>query len=539
MVDMAFGTIWEGIARELPDAVALREPDGDTSYAEFDRRAARLAAALRAHGVTAGSTVACYLYNGAAYLETVFAAFKLGAVPVNVNYRYRGAELTELLLDADAAALVYAGPLADAVRHASAEVPTLRLLVAVGAAPGAGGVPAMAYQEVQATYPPLPHEPRPGTDRLFMYTGGTTGRPKGVIWQQGDLLRTLTFATYRAMDQPAPQSPGEAVETAVRIHGTGQPRISLPVVPLMHGTGLFNTFGTLLTAGEVVFAGGTSLDPRRVWRAVARHRVNNMLIAGNAIARPLVDALVAAERAGEPHDLSSLRTIISSGTTFTDDLKAALHRRAALTIYDGLAASEGGPFAFAVTAAEGDLPSRFRPAPETLVVNAAGVPLAPGSREAGVLAFGGSLPLGYHKDPQRTAATYRTVNGVRHVIVGDYVSYDADGAVTFLGRGSGVINTGGEKVYPAEVEQALLTHPAVADVAVIGEPDDTWGERVAAVLTVHPGVPEPSTADLLEWVRPRLAGYKLPRRVVLVPELPRTPTGKLEVSRVRELLSAR
>jgi acyl-CoA synthetase (AMP-forming)/AMP-acid ligase II len=539
VTDVSFGTIWEGIADALPEAVAVRSPDLTLTYAQFDQRAARLAAALREHGAGPTSTVACYLYNCPQYLETVFAAFKLGAAPVNANYRYREAELTELLADADAEVLVYSASLADAVQHAAAHVPCLRLLVQVGPAalPAVSGAAAVvSYDEVQSTVPPLPRAARPGTDRLLMYTGGTTGRPKGVVWELGELMHGLAFATYGALGRPTPRTLAGAVDTAVAVYAEGQPRVSLPVVPLMHGTGLFNTFGTLLTAGEVIFTGGTSFDPDRVWQAVQTHRVTSLLIAGNAIARPLVDALAAAERAGRPYDLSSLRTIISSGTIFTDDLKAALHRRSAVTIYDGLAASEGGPFAFAVTASDADLPSQLRPVPGTMVIDAAGEPLAPGSDATGMLAFGGSLPLGYHKDPQRTASTYRTIQGRRCVVVGDYVRYEADGTLRFLGRDSGVINTGGEKVYPAEVEEALLAHPSVIDAVVVGEPDHTWGERVAAVVALGRDAAPITERELVDWLRPRLAGYKLPRRLLLVAALPRTPTGKLEVRRVRELL---
>lgn len=555
-VDVSFGTIWEGIAEALPDAIAIRTPDQVFSYREFESRAARLATAMRDAGAGEGSKVACYLFNGPEYLETVLAAFKLGAVPVNANYRYRGPELTDLLVDADTEVLVYAGELSDAVRHAATRVPTLRLLIQVGgpapdtAAPTTDApiaatpttdeptVPVLTYAQILDGRPPLPVRPRPGTDQLFMYTGGTTGRPKGVIWALGDLLHGFSFATYVAMGKPVPADLPAAVATAVDLHREGRLRISLPVVPLMHGTGLFNTFGTLLTAGEVVFTGSRSLDPPAVWQAVARHRVTSLLIAGNAIARPLVDELVAAEDAGHPYDLSSLQTVISSGTTFTDDVKAALHQRCRAAIYDGLAASEGGPFAFAVTTGPQDLPGRFRPAPGTLVVDADGECLEPGDPSPGILAFGGALPLGYYKDPARTATTYRSMHGGRYVLVGDYVSYQADGSLRFLGRGNGVINTGGEKVYPAEVEEAVLSHPAVADVAVVGEPDPLWGERVAAVVAARPGEPAPSVAELHDWLRPRLAGYKLPRRVAVVPELPRTPTGKLELSRVRQLLEA-
>ncbi len=286
----------------------------------------------------------------------------------------------------------------------------------------------------------------------------------------------------------------------------------------------------------MIFTGSTSLDPDRVWQAVQDHRVTSLLIAGNAIARPLVDALVAAEQSGRPYDLSPLRTIISSGTSFTDDLKTALHRRSSVTIYDGLAASEGGPFAFAVTASEADLPSRMRPVEGTMIIDDTDQPLAPGSEATGVLAFGGALPLGYHNDPERTAATYRTIRGRRCVVVGDYVRYEADGSLHFLGRGSEVINTGGEKVYPGEVEESLLAHPSVVDAAVVGEPDHTWGERVAAVVALDPDAAELTERELVDWLRPRLAGYKLPRRLHRVRALPRTPTGKVEVSRVRELL---
>lgn len=538
VVDVSFGTIWEGIADALPEAIAVRSPDLTLTYRKFDERSARLAAAMQARGAGPSSTVACYLYNSPQYLETVFAAFKLGAAPVNANYRYRGAELTELLADAGAEVLVYSAALCDAVRHAAANVPGLRLLVQVGAGelPDVSGDSAVvSYDEVQSTAPPLPHAARPGTDRLFMYTGGTTGRPKGVVWELGELLHGLAFATYGALGRPTPRTLAEAVDTAAAVHGESKQRVSLPVVPLIHATGLFNTFGTLLTAGEVIFTGATSLDPDRVWQAVRDHRVTSLLIAGNAIARPLVDALVAAERSGRPYDLSSLRTIISSGTTFTDDLKAELHRRGSMTIYDGLAASEGGPFAFAVTSSEEDLPSRLRPVEGTLVIDDADQPLGPGSDRTGVLAFSGALPLGYHNDPERTASTYRTIQGRRSVVVGDYVRYEADGSLRFLGRGSGVINTGGEKVYPGEVEEALLAHPSVTDAGVVGEPDHTWGERVAAVVARDPDA-ELTERELVDWLRTRLAGYKLPRRLRLVGELPRTPTGKLEVARVHELL---
>jgi acyl-CoA synthetase (AMP-forming)/AMP-acid ligase II len=511
-MDASFGTIWEAVARALPSAIAISEPDRDYTYAEFSDRAARLAAAFAAAGIGPGDKVACYLYNGSAYLETVFAAFKLGAVPVNANYRYTQEELSSLLTDADAAALVFSGELAANVTHAAEHVPTLRILVQVG--------PELA--ELLATTPPREPEPRPGSDQLFMYTGGTTGKPKGVIWRQADLLHSLFVPIFRPLGVSAlPATLDEAVEVAVNAHRNGTAPTVMPVVPLMHGTGLFNSMGALLVGGRVVTT-HRGLDPKHVWDTVAQQRVDMIIVAGNAVCQPLVDELTA----GRTHDLTSLRTVLSSGTALSDRLKQALHERAEVTVIDAIASSEGGPFAFAVTASVNDLPARFFPVPATKVLTENGKEVAAG--EVGVLAYSGPMPLGYYKDTTKTATTFRTFEGVRYSIPGDLAQLDADGAITFLGRGSGVINTGGEKVHPQEVENVLLTHPDVTDAVVVGIPDDTWGERVAAVVATTSTTL--TATNLRDVVRRHLAGYKVPRTVVLMPELPRTPTGKLEIA---------
>jgi acyl-CoA synthetase (AMP-forming)/AMP-acid ligase II len=307
----------------------------------------------------------------------------------------------------------------------------------------------------------------------------------------------------------------------------------MPVVPLMHATGLFNTMGALLVGGRAVATRPGGLDPRHVWETVAAQRAGTIIVAGNAVVQPLVDELRAAEEAGTPHDLSSLRAAISSGTVFSDGLKQALHERAPMTITDAIASSEGGPFAFAITQSVDDLPSRFFPVPATKVISPDDRILEPGSGEVGVLAYSGPMPLGYYKDSAKTATTFRTIDGVRYAIPGDHAELDADGAIRFLGRSSGVINTGGEKVHPQEVENALLTHPDVTDCAVVGIPDPTWGESVAAVVATPAA---PAERELQDWVRRTLAGYKVPRRIVLVDRLPRTPTGKLEVARAKHLV---
>jgi acyl-CoA synthetase (AMP-forming)/AMP-acid ligase II len=547
LADVSFGTIWEAIAGGLPDSVAISEPDRDYTFAEFDDRAARLAAALEAAGVGPGDKVACYLYNGAPYLETVFAAFKLGAVPVNANYRYTRDELTALLADADAAALVFSGGLAANVVHAAAALPSLRLLVRVGPVPALApdpDLPGVALvrdaPELAALYAataPRPREPRPGTDQLFMYTGGTTGRPKGVIWSMSQLLGSMSAGLLHRLGASAPPATmADLLALVASARAGGRSQVSLSVVPLMHATGLFGSMGALTSGGRVVLTRPGGLDPRHVWELVAAQRVRTLVVAGNAVCQPLVDELLAAEAAGRPHDLGSLDSVTSSGTVLSDRLKRALHERARVTISDAIASSEGGPFAFAVTSSVADLPSRFYPVAATRVLTASGQPVVPGSGQVGTLAFSGSIPSGYYKDEAKTSATFRTIGEVRYTMPGDLAMVEADGAIRFLGRGAGVINTGGEKVHPQEVEDVLLACPGVTDASVVGVPDETWGERVVAVVAT--ASPTLSEGELRDAVRRRLAGYKVPRAIVLLPALPRTPTGKLELAVVRRIAAA-
>ncbi|MGC9541295.1 AMP-binding protein [Streptomyces sp. UG1] len=539
-MDVSIGTIWEAVCRALPDAVAVAEPGRETTYREFDERAAQLATALEEAGVGEGDTVACYLFNGATYLETVYAAFKLGAVPVNANYRYTGEELSGLLIDADAAAVVFSGALADRVTHAAGHVRTLKLLVRAGepAADRPAGPDVPELEELLTAHAPRAPRPRPGSDRLFMYTGGTTGRPKGVMWRQSDLLHSLVVPIFHPLGvTELPASLDEAVAVAAKAHHENRAPTTMPVVPLMHATGLFNTMGALMVGGTAVTARQGGLDPEHVWHTIAEQRVDTAIVAGNAVCRPLVDELVRAEQAGTPHDLGSLRRIISSGTALSDVLKRELHERAEVTVVDAIASSEGGPFAFAITSSVRDLPARFFPVPATRVIDMADRFVEPGGDETGYLAYRGPMPLGYYKDSAKSATTFRTIGGVRYAIPGDLATIEADGAIRFLGRGSGVINTGGEKVHPQEVENLLLTHPAVTDCVVVGVPDETWGERVAAVVAVRPDSAA-KAEDLRDWVRRSLAGYKVPRAVVLTDALPRTPTGKLELAWARKTARA-
>jgi 3-oxocholest-4-en-26-oate---CoA ligase len=526
-MDPNFATLWEHVAVEVPARVAAWQDGRGLTYAELDDRAGRLAAAWRAAGVERGAKVACYLFNGPEYLVALFAAFKLGAVPVNVNYRYQRRELTDLLADAGAEVLVFDGSLAERVRDAVRELPGLRLVVRVGDGDLGSGLDQLAGEQE-----PVAHAVRSGEDALFMYTGGTTGLPKGVVWRQRELYWSLSTRAYLdAVGRPAPSTLAEVVAVVRELDARGGAPRTLPIAPLMHATALFTTMGTLLVGGTAVFAAARSLDPAAIWRTVEEQRVTRLVVAGNAIARPLAEELVRAEAAGRPYRLDSLEGMFSSGVAWTDDVKRVFLERRPLALVEVLASSEGGPYAACEVCSVEELPSRFTLTPGTIVLDEDGEQVEPGSERIGMLAFTGPMPLGYHGDPERTARVFFERDGARYVMPGDLVKLHRDNTIDFLGRGSGVINSGGEKVYPGEVEEVLLTHPDVADCAIVGVPDRLWGEAVAAVVALKAGAATP--AELAEHVGARLAGYKKPRHVLLVDGLPRGPNAKVDLPAVR------
>lgn len=538
-MDENLATLWEHVAATVPDRVAVRQGGRALTYRDFERRSAQLASALLAAGVGEGTKVACFLYNSPELLETLWGALKVRAIPVNVNYRYQADEVRHLLTDADAEVLVFHSSLAGRLRGVLEQLPDLRLVVRVRDEPGSEPGPAVnEFEDLLGLHEPLPPTPRSGQDQLFTYTGGTTGLPKGVVWTHSALFDATSFSAYDAAGRTPPDTLEEAVTIVRELIEAGTLVVSLPVVPLMHTTGLFVSIGTLLVGGTVVFTEGRSLDPPAIWKVVADAGVAQLVIAGDAVARPLVEELRRADADGRPYDLRTLVRIISAGVAWTDEVKRFLLERGHLQLVEILAASEGGPFAFAVSSAVDDLPSRFRPVAGTRVFRDDGGLVTPGSDEIGTLAFAGAMPLGYYKDPEKTASVYRWIEGTRYVMPGDYVRVRADGSIEMLGRGAAVINTGGEKVYPAEVEGVLLAQLSVADCAVVGVPDARWGEVVTAlVVPREPGAV--SVEALMDAVGAHLAGYKKPRHVVLVDSLRRGPNSKLDLAWARDLARKR
>jgi fatty-acyl-CoA synthase len=486
-------------------------------------------------------------HNGPEYVETVFACLKLRALPVGVNPRSGPAELAHIVADCGAEVVVFHRSLDAVVDAALARLPRVRVLVAVddrGDRPEDGSAPASAdravdHDELLASHAPAARIERHGTDALLWYTGGTTGTPKGVVWHQQTLLTFELAYVASLLGTEAPTTLGELADAAVARDADGHRLVSLVTTPLAHATAANQFHLALANGGALVVLPPGRVDGDEICRTVARERVRLLSVVGEVVLRRVVDALERAAAAGTPYDLSSLWRIHSSGTTTRAATKDALHAHApGVELYDSLGATEGVGFA-AVRTRHGDAPdSRFRLGPNARVLDDDDRDVEPGSGAAGVLAVAVSTAVCYHGDAERSAATFRDVDGVRHAVLGDVAVPHPDGTITLLGRGTQCINTGGEKVWPEEVEDALAEHPAVVDAAVAGVPDDEWGEVVGAVVALRAdaGPDAPDAEALGAWVTERLARYKRPRRVVFVAAVRRTAVGKTDRGWARDQL---
>jgi 3-oxocholest-4-en-26-oate---CoA ligase len=527
--------VLEAVADVRQGQTAIIQGPRRRSWRDLDDRAARLAGHLAAAGAGPGDRIGMALYNSIEYVESVLAAFKLGAVPVNVNYRYRRAELEHILTDAAVQALIYDAGLETQIAAAAPSVPSLRSLVRVGETEEPV-LSAAAYPDALGG-PPLAH-PERGDGHWLMYTGGTTGSPKGVLTRHSWLYQVVSANGFGLLGQPVPAGTA-GLRSALGERADGPPSmVCLPAAPLMHATGMYTCLGALVAGGQVVFLPSRSYDPRELAATIGEHEVDSLSIVGDVFARPLADALDRAAAAGRPWDVSSLRRITSVGVTWSAEVKLRLLAHADLVCRDVIAASEGGPFAICETRrGDGAVTSRFVLAPGARVIDEQGNDVRPGSGEVGMLAAPADAEIGYAGDAAATARTFRVIGGRRWTVPGDLASVEADGTVVFAGRGSRVINTGGEKVYAEEVETVVLTHPAVRDALVVGVPDQRWGTRIAVVAALRPGAGL-DLAALRAHVGRELADYKRPKDLIVVPELRRSPAGKADLRWAQHVAAA-
>jgi acyl-CoA synthetase (AMP-forming)/AMP-acid ligase II len=545
-VDDHLATIWESIADRLPDEIALVHGGRRITWRDFEQRAARFAAALVSAGVGPGQTVAIDMYNCPEYLEVFFAALKIRAVPANVNYRYLDEELSALLRQSDAVALVYHAALRDRVSRAAAAVPGLRLLAEADLAGSGGGQAAAgadtppgtrSYEELITSHLPAPRIYRPGSDGFLSYTGGTTGLPKGVEYVIGNSVRNTRVLGRQMLGLEDVDWEGPALDRALLLHRQGRRPVALPASPLMHSTGLIMASLPVLTAGgAVVTLTARSFDPDELFTAIAANRPRTVSIAGDAFARPMVRALERRAAAGGRYDTSSLVTITSAGVAWSAEVKRALLEHIPqVTLVDACGSSEGATIGSMVSRRGTPLTTdRFQPAPGVRLLRADGTDIPADSTEIGAFCVP-TVARGYRNDPERTAAVFRVIDGRQYVSTGDLGRWNGDGTVTLIGRGTSVINTGGEKVFPEEVEKVIRALPTVDDCVVLGLPDERFGQRVAAV--VQPSGDGLNPAVVTAAVRGQLAGYKVPRTVLIAP-VPRAPNGKIMFEAARRLFSA-
>ncbi len=530
-----FATIWESLADVLPDFTAVVHGDRRFTWAQFDDRSARVAAAFRGAGLGPNSKIGLYLFNGNEYLEAHYAAFKMRGVPINVNYRYIDEELVYLLDNADAEALVFHSSLGDRVERIRARLPKLKLFIEVDDG-GAGKVPvAISYEDAIVGQQPMPRIVREESDIYMLYTGGTTGMPKGVMYDMGGLARAFASLGFPLLGIAAPADAAEIAPIIRGIVDAGGRLISLSCAPLMHGTGVW--LGAMipqLGGAEVVTLVSRSLDADEVLRTVQAEEVTNMTIVGDAFAKPIIAAIDRAIDAATPYDLSKLKMIISSGVMWTAEVKEQLLERIEhVILLDAIGSSEGSMGTSISMKGVPPSTAKFTRNPTTKVFTEDDREVTPGSEETGMVAAGGMVPLGYFKDEAKSARTFRTIDGVRYSFPGDMAMVAADGSLILLGRGSQVINSGGEKIFPEEVEEAVKRVDGVVDCLVIGIDDDRFGQVVTAVASVADGA-EVTEADVIAVVKKDLAAFKAPKRVVFVAQVPRAANGKADYKAARQ-----
>ncbi|MFM7126795.1 MAG: acyl-CoA synthetase [Actinomycetota bacterium] len=531
MSNWNFADVYEAIGNRVPDHPCQIQGDRVVTWGQFNARADALAADMLAHGLTQQSKVAAYLFNGPEYLETYIAAFKGGFAPVNTNYRYGPEEVAYLFDNADAEAVVFHSSFIELLEGVRSRLPKVRRWYCVRE--NGAVVPSWAadYDQIVAT-PVAPGTRGPwgrsGDDLLLLYTGGTTGMPKGVMWRQDDLFNVIGAGGNAVLGIPPASSVDELVS---RLDPANPGLVLLTACPLMHGTGQFSSLIAMNVGGSVVSLPSRHFDPAELLGEVEKRRVQVLVIVGQAFAGPILETL---ERNPNGFDTSSLVMMTSSGVMWSQENKQGLLRHIPqVVLFDSFGSSEavgmGGSVSAAGAASE---TAKFQLGPTCAVFTEDGQRVQPGSGERGLVAVGGFIPLGYYGDEAKTAQTFRTFEGQRWSVPGDWAEVLADGTLVLLGRGSVCINTGGEKVFPEEVEEALKRHPSVRDAVAVGIPDDRFGETICAVVEAHDGQ-SPELSALSDHVKTTLAPYKAPRHLVVIDTIGRAPNGKVDYKRLK------
>ena len=524
-MNLDFASVWEMISDIIPENDALISGDEVISWKDYDLQSSKIATALINSGLSANSKAGLYLNNSNEYLIGQNAIFKIGGVPINVNYRYVAEELIYLLDNSDSEAVFYHACYSSRIKEIADSLPNIKAWIEVADGTESHFDGAIKYEELLETCEPMERIYRDPDTVYMLYTGGTTGMPKGVMYKQGEFLVFL-FRTLKAMGYDVPEDINNLEE---QIHNFKKDNTfikSLIGCPLMHGTGMWlGAFLPLLLGGTSITSKNLGFDADQLWTQVENTNTSNIVIVGDAFAKPMVDALDRAKELGKPYDLSSVKVIISSGVMWSEEVKNSLLKHHDMQLMDTMGSTEGGMGSSVSTRDNPPKTAKFSLNPGVVVIADDGEILEPGSKKVGLIGTSGLVPVGYYKDENKSAETFKEINGVRYSFPGDYAKLEEDGTITLLGRGSNCINSAGEKIYPEEVEEAIKRNAEVFDCLVVGVEDKKFGQKVVAVVSIEQDK-EINEADLVESTRQFIAGYKLPKKVIFVEEVQRAPNGK-------------
>ena len=527
-MELNFASLWENIADLIPNETAIICGDQKKTWSEYDVVSSKLATGLSQAGLKTYSKAGLYLHNSNEYLEAQYSIFKIGGIPINVNYRYKSEELLYLLDNSDCEALFYQACYGDQINKIKNSLPGIKIWIEVEDGSESLVDGCVLYSSLIQTCNEMSRWKRPEDIIYMLYTGGTTGMPKGVMYNQAEFIQGM-FKTLRGMGYELPADLSKINEYISDLHAKKELPVSLVGCPLMHGTGMWlGCFVPHNLGGAVATIPGLGFDPDKIWQECSRVNVTNIVIVGDAFARPMLNALEIAKENNQPYDLSSLKQITSSGVMWSAEVKAGLLKHHDMRLMDTMGSTEGGMGASVSTRDSMAETATFKLNPGMIVLKDNGELVEPGSDDTGLLGISGDMamiPIGYYKDAKKSAETFREYKGTRYSFPGDYAKIESDGSIILLGRGSNCINSAGEKIYPEEVEEALKKDPLIFDCLVVGVPDERFGQKIVAIVsTVGNKIIDES--EILTNVRERLAGYKLPKIILFSEIVERAPNGK-------------
>ena len=533
-MNLDFASVWETISDIIPDNDALICGEEVVSWKEYDLRSSKIATALSEAGLSSNSKAGLYLNNSNEYLICQNAIFKVGGCPINVNYRYVEEELIYLLENSDSEAVFYHACYGERIKRISNSLPNIKVWIEISDGTKSQFNDCLHYENLIAEMNPMDRIYRDPETIYMLYTGGTTGMPKGVMYKQGEFLVYL-FRTLKAMGYDVPEDLNNLTERIKEQDKDNNFIKSLVGCPLMHGTGMWlGAFLPLNLGGTVITTPNLGFDANQLWSQVEDKSVTNIVIVGDAFAKPMLNALDIAKNTGNPFDIESVRTIISSGVMWSEEVKNGLLEHHDMQLMDTMGSTEGGMGSSVSTRDNPPKTAKFSINPGVIILADDGETLEPGSDKVGLIGTSGLVPEGYYKDEKKSAQTFKEIEGVRYSFPGDYAKYEQDGTITLLGRGSNCINSAGEKIYPEEVEEAIKRNDEVFDCLVVGLPDEKFGQKVIAVVSLVKDA-DISETKLLEATREFIAGYKLPKGIIFKDVVQRAPNGKADYKWAKDI----